>query len=71
MIEPGTALFCSVGLAMAVWPYRLAKLGEQRRARARKPPIGSTEPTDRNVTLTRVAGLGMVAFGLLIQFGPA
>jgi hypothetical protein len=56
---------------MAIWPYRLAKLGEQRRARARKPPRGSMEPTDRNVTLTRFGGIGMVAFGLLIQFGPA
>ncbi|MFC6941515.1 hypothetical protein ACFQE8_16335 [Salinirubellus sp. GCM10025818] len=71
MIEPGTLLFCSIGLAMAIWPYRLAKLGEQRRARARKPPRGSMEPTDRNVTLTRFGGIGMVAFGLLIQFGPA
>ena len=71
MLEPGTVLFCSIGLAMAIWPYRLAKLGEQWRARARKPPIGSTEPTDRNVTLTRLGGIGAVAFGLLIQFGPA
>ena len=71
MIEPGTLLFCSVGLAMVIWPYRLAKLGEQRRARARKPPRGSTEPTDWSVTLTRLVGIGMVAFGLLIQFGPA
>jgi hypothetical protein len=56
---------------MAIRPYRLAKLGEQRRARARKPPRGSTEPTDWSVTLTRLGGIGMVAFGLLIQFGPA
>jgi hypothetical protein len=70
-MEPGTVLFCSTGLAMAVWPYRLVKLGEQRRARARKPPEGSTEPTDRNVTLTRLFGIGMVTFELLIQFGPA
>jgi hypothetical protein len=71
MIQPGAALFCSIGLAMVIWPYRLAKLGEQRRARARKPPSGSTEPTDRNVALTRLGGIGVVAFGLLIQFGPA
>lgn len=58
-------LLLIVGIPSAVWPYELARFSE------RMDSIGSTrrweevEPAAWKVTLTRVSGVVMAAFGLL------
>jgi hypothetical protein len=58
------------GLPGAVWPHRVAKLGEQLQSIGRKGPFSEVEPTDWNVGLTRVLGILATITGTLwVLFG--
>ncbi len=52
-----------VGLAGAVRPYEVARLGEMLDAIGRRSS-GPVEPAGWNVTLTRVIGIGAVLAGV-------
>lgn len=55
-----------VGLPGAVWPYEVARFGEQIDAIGSKRAASEVKPTDWNVTITRLIGGGMVAIGVTI-----
>lgn len=65
-MEPAGLLFVLLGAVAAVWPYRIAKFGEAMDAIGSKRRSSEVEPADWNVGLTRVFGIGMVLFGLLM-----
>lgn len=56
-----------VGLPGAIWPYKSARWGEILDAIGRKPS-GRVEPTDWNVALSRVLGIGLSLFGFIVFF---
>ncbi len=62
----GIGLFLLLfGLPGAVFPYELARLGEQIDAIGSTTPAEEVEPADWNVTLTRMICIVMAAFGVL------
>lgn len=56
-------ILVGLGLAAAVWPYRVAKIDETLDAIGRKP-AGPVEPAGWSVTVTRLVGVGIVVAGL-------
>lgn len=78
-MEPGlasmkldVALFLLVfGLPGAIWPYRIARFGEQIDAIGSTREESEVEPADWNVMLTRIAGVGMVAGAVVLLFEVA
>ncbi|WP_338729171.1 hypothetical protein [Haladaptatus sp. DJG-WS-42] len=65
MINPVGIFLLLAGLPAALWPYRLARLGEQVDAIGSTTPLAGVEPADWNVLLTRVIGVGMILVGCL------
>jgi len=56
------ALLLAFGVSNAVWPYRMARLGERLDALGTERGSGEVEPTDWNVVFTRLSG-GVFLFG--------
>lgn len=54
------------GLPAAVWPYRIARFGEQIDAIGSKREKSEVEPAGWNVMLTRIVGGGMTAGGIVL-----
>jgi len=54
------------GVAMAVWPYRVARFEEQIDSIGSKRRWSEVEPAGWKVLLTRVIGVGVALFGLLV-----
>ena len=54
------------GLLGALWPYKVAKFGEQWDSIGSKRSWYSVEPADWNVTLTRGLGILFSVFGVVI-----
>ncbi|WP_332899385.1 hypothetical protein [Haladaptatus sp. CMSO5] len=65
MINPVGIFFLLGGLPAALWPSRLARLGEQLDAIGSTTPLDRVEPAEWNVLLTRVLGIGMILVGSL------
>ena len=57
------------GVPCALWPYRMARLGEQFDAVGSKTPQSEVEPAGWNVMLTRVVGVAMTLTGLMMLLG--
>jgi hypothetical protein len=55
-----------MGLLGAIWPYKMAKFGEQLDSIGSKRSWYSVEPADWNVTLTRGLGILFSIFGIII-----
>ena len=54
------------GLLLAARPYRVARFGERLDAIGSRRSWNSVEPTDWNVRMTRIVGVGLALFGLLV-----
>lgn len=54
------------GLLGALWPYKVAKFGEQWDSIGSKRSWSSVEPADWNVMLTRGLGILFSFFGIII-----
>lgn len=69
MVNPilGT-LVIAIGLAGALWPYKLAGFEEQMDSIGSKRSWSSVEPADWKVAVTRAMGVAVALFGLLIFF---
>lgn len=65
-MEPAGLLLVLLGVPAAVWPYRIAKFQEAVDAIGSKRRSSEVEPADWNVGLTRIFGIGMTLFGLLM-----
>ena len=61
-----SALFAGWGLLLAVRPYRVARFRERTDAIGSRRSWSSVEPTDWNVQMTRIVGVGLALFGLLV-----
>jgi hypothetical protein len=59
------------GVPGAVWPYRMARLGERVDAVGSRRSWSEVEPSDWNVSLTRAVGVCCTVVGLLWVVGPA
>ena len=57
------------GIPCALWPYRIARLGERFDAIGSKTPQSEVAPADWNVMLTRVVGIAMTLAGLVMLLG--
>lgn len=58
-------LLLAFGIPGAIWPYELAKFGEQLDAIGSKRSWSEVEPAGWNVALTRAVGIGMTVVGAL------
>lgn len=61
----GSIMLIAFGLPGAIWPYKLARFGEQLDAIGSKRSWSEVEPADWNVALTRIIGLAFVTFGVV------
>ncbi|WP_246998122.1 hypothetical protein [Halosolutus gelatinilyticus] len=69
MVNPilGT-LVLAIGIAGAVWPYKVARFEEQLDAIGSTRSPSGVEPADWKVTLTRIVGIAIGLFGVLVLF---
>jgi hypothetical protein len=58
--------FLTTGLYGVVYPYKMAKFGEQLDAIGSKRPSYHVEPTNWNVSLTRIVSIFIVVCGIAI-----
>ena len=61
-----SVFFAGWGLLLAARPYRAARLDERTDAIGSRRSWNSVEPTDWNVQMTRIVGVGLALFGLLV-----
>ena len=61
-----SVFFAGWGLLLAARPYRVARLDERTDAIGSRRSWNSVEPTDWNVQMTRIVGVGLALFGLLV-----
>jgi hypothetical protein len=62
------ALIIAIGAAGAIWPYEVARFEEQIDAIGSKRSASAVEPAEWKVQLTRVFGVGISLFGVLVLF---
>ncbi len=51
------------GLPQAIWPYKIARFGEQVDAIGSKRSWSEVEPAGWKVILTKLIGFGLIIFG--------
>lgn len=57
------------GVLALIWPYRVARFHQRWRAIGSTRSLSDVEPASWYMTLTRVIGLVVIAFGLNVLLG--
>lgn len=68
MIDPMGIFLLIAGIIFAIWPYSIAKFGEELKAMGTEQSAYSVEPTDLNVWITRIVGVASAIIGLVGLF---
>lgn len=58
-----------LGLPLAIWPYKVARLQEQLDSIGSKRRWTEVEPAEWNVAFTRLFGIGFVVLAVLFWLG--